>query len=115
MKNFGLATSKKHTLSIATKYIPDKLPKTYYYHIDNDYVTFNEICARLPHIKPGTLRNRIDHGWNHWESLGQPPRQITQKQRNSGAYFGRVKAWSKTIAKDKVEYFKKKKEGHAKL
>jgi len=115
MQNFGLATTKKILETITTKYVADKLPKNFTYHIDNDYCLFNEICARLPHIKRSTLRQRLSAGWCHWETLGQPPRKVTQKQRDNGKHYKKAIAKQGKIAYERYEYFKRKKAGHAVL
>jgi hypothetical protein len=47
--------------------------KDYRYTIEGEKLTLDEIRARLPHIRPATVRTRISAGLRTWGALAMSP------------------------------------------
>jgi len=55
----------------------------YRYTIEGELLTIAEIVARVPGIKPDTVRDRVDRGARTWVLLTRPPGVGRQKQREA--------------------------------
>lgn len=59
-----------------------------YYEIEGERLRKCEIERRLPHVKPCTIRKRLDYGWRTWEALssGADHRKRTYPVRPASAF-----------------------------
>lgn len=62
------------------------MSKDYKYTIEGEKLTLDEVRARIPEIKPETVKKRIEAGHRTWEALKMDPKlsALAYRRRKSG-------------------------------
>ena len=59
------------------------MSKDYWYTVDGEKVTLDEICAKYPKIARATMSNRVRLGWRTWAELGKPAQANAEANRRA--------------------------------
>lgn len=89
--------------------------KPYRWPIEGEELTLEQISARLPHIKPKTIEERIGRGDRTWDRLGRPLGERTPQQQEASKTNARRIRNARNVANERREYLRRLNDGNAKL
>ena len=90
----------------------------YLWPIEGEQVSMREIFDRCPGIAEGTILSRINNGDRTWKRLQRPTEKVAGKTPEQKAAYKEVlrkRRLMDQVRRERMAYFAKLREGHAKL